>query len=501
MSHQRPKATNKASLLLLNDENEALFALLGKGCVTLATGIVQLYLSDLSDNHRWNKRCCGVAAFVKDNTKRSYYIRVFDLKKQSMIWEQELYNQFRYKSPRDYFHTFECDKTQAGLNFASEDEANLFKSAVEQKLHERSLRKQEKKQRTVHHNNRPVGASNPPSAGSVGNQTKVTTNVDNKINGSGTLSKKNKKEKKKGKLTKDDIGTPTNFKHVSHVGWDPNKGFDMNNLEPEMQNLFQSVGISSDDPVDKETVDFIYDFVEKHGGMDAVKKEIAGRPAPPPPPSGPRGGAPPPPVRSTNSSAPPPPYRGAQPPLPPSRFAGGRPAPPQCTPSRTAVKPPNAAPPPPPPVSSSRPPPPPGAGIPPPTPPPPPPAVGAAPPAPPPPPPSTPFAPSGAVTDGRSNLLDAIRAGKTLHSVETSSGESIGDERDQLLKQIQSGSKLKKVDHQVQAKTQSVNEQDGLVGALARALANRQRAVRGSDDDDSDDDEDSDDNDDDEWDD
>ena len=53
-----------------------------------------------------------------------------------------------------------------------------------------------------------------------------------------------------------------------------------------MQNLFQSVGISSDDPVDKETVDFIYDFVEKHGGMDAVKKEIAGRPAPPPPPSG-----------------------------------------------------------------------------------------------------------------------------------------------------------------------------------------------------------------------
>ena len=160
---------------------------------------------------------------------------------------------------------------------------------------------------------------------------------------------------------------------------------------------------------------------------------------------GPRGGAPPPPVRSTNSSAPPPPYRGAQPPLPPSRFAGGRPAPPQCTPSRTAVKPPNAAPPPPPPVSSSRPPPPPGAGIPPPPPPPPPPAVGAAPPAPPPPPPSTPFAPSGAVTDGRSNLLDAIRAGKTLHSVETSSGESIGDERDQLLKQIQSGSKLKKV--------------------------------------------------------
>lgn len=25
------------------------------------------------------------------------------------VWEQEIYNQFRYKSPRDYFHTFEAE--------------------------------------------------------------------------------------------------------------------------------------------------------------------------------------------------------------------------------------------------------------------------------------------------------------------------------------------------------------------------------------------------------
>ena len=37
---------------------------------------------------------------------------------------------------------------------------------------------------------------------------------------------KGKKDKKK-KLTKEDIGTPTNFKHVSHVGWDPNIGLDV----------------------------------------------------------------------------------------------------------------------------------------------------------------------------------------------------------------------------------------------------------------------------------
>ena len=35
------------------------------------------------------------------------------------------------------------------------------------------------------------------------------------------------KKKKKGKLRKEDISLPTNFQHISHVGWDPNRGFDL----------------------------------------------------------------------------------------------------------------------------------------------------------------------------------------------------------------------------------------------------------------------------------
>lgn len=39
---------------------------------------------------------------------------------------------------------------------------------------------------------------------------------------------KGKKDKKgKKKLTKEDISTPTDFRHVSHVGWDPNTGLDV----------------------------------------------------------------------------------------------------------------------------------------------------------------------------------------------------------------------------------------------------------------------------------
>lgn len=59
----------------------------------------------------------------------------------------------------------------------------------------------------------------------------------------------------------------------------------MNNLDPDMRKLFDSLGINETSEVDKETVDFIYDFVEQHGGIEQVKREMESRP-PPPPPSG-----------------------------------------------------------------------------------------------------------------------------------------------------------------------------------------------------------------------
>ena len=49
--------------------------------------------------------------------------------------------------PRPYFHTFEGDDAQIGLNFADEGEAELFRQSVEQKLAERRQRR-EKRQAT-----------------------------------------------------------------------------------------------------------------------------------------------------------------------------------------------------------------------------------------------------------------------------------------------------------------------------------------------------------------
>ncbi|XP_010795445.1 neural Wiskott-Aldrich syndrome protein-like, partial [Notothenia coriiceps] len=67
---------------------------------------------------------------------------------------------------------------------------------------------------------------------------------------------------------------PVFCRHIGHVGWDPNTGFDLNNLDPELKNLFDMCGISEAQLKDRETSKVIYDFIEKKGGVEAVKNEL-----------------------------------------------------------------------------------------------------------------------------------------------------------------------------------------------------------------------------------
>ena len=42
--------------------------------------MVQLLLADPPSYQRWMKKLSGVATFIKDNQKRSYFIRIYDLR-------------------------------------------------------------------------------------------------------------------------------------------------------------------------------------------------------------------------------------------------------------------------------------------------------------------------------------------------------------------------------------------------------------------------------------
>ncbi|XP_044278984.1 neural Wiskott-Aldrich syndrome protein isoform X3 [Varanus komodoensis] len=341
----------------------------------------------------------------------------------------------------------------------------------------------------------------------------ITTNrfYGSQVNNMSYTKEKKKGKTKKKRLTKADIGTPSNFQHIGHVGWDPNTGFDVNNLDPELKNLFDMCGISEAQLKDKETSKVIYDFIEKTGGVEAVKNELRrqGPPrwsAPPPPPPS-RGGPPPPPPPPHSSGPPPPPARGrGVPPLPPARAPTAAPPPPP--PSRPGATvpppPPNRMYPPPPPVHSSSAP----SG---PPPPPPPPSGGSSvpPPPPPPPPPPGPPPPLGlsvevdhqlpAPSGNKAALLDQIREGAQLKKVEQNSRPVSCSGRDALLDQIRQGIQLKSVSDGQETAPPTAAPTSGIVGALMEVMQKRSKAIHSSDEDEDEEDEE-DFEDDDEWD-
>ncbi|XP_043093643.1 WASP like actin nucleation promoting factor b isoform X1 [Puntigrus tetrazona] len=498
-SNRRP-TSNVGSILLTQQENEVLFNHLGRKCTSLSSAVVQVYGADR--NSSWVKKCCGVACLVKDNPQRSYFIRVFDMKDGRQLFNQELYNNFSVNCSRPYFITFPGDTCQIGLNFASEEEARRFRSAANE-LQNRRGRKTEKRRDPP---NGPSGPSGPtlPMATvdiknpEINNQRYQNNTQMNNINLHSNFNRKDKSKgkNKKKKISKAEIGTPSNFRHVGHVGWDPNTGFDLNNLDPELKNLFDMCGISEAQLKDKETSKDIYEFIEQRGGVEAVKNELR-RQAPPPPPS--RGGPPPPPPH--NSGPPPPPPsrgRGAPPPPPPSRVPTSAPPPPP-PPSRPGM----GAPPPPPPSRG------PGAAPPPPPPPqpaslsplaPPPPlpsSVGGAPPPPPPPPPGPPPpAPPplpdgdlGEAPGGKSALLNQIREGAQLKKVDQNNKPPVsGGGRDALLDQIRQGIQLKNVTDATDSTPSTPAPSAGIVGALMEVMQKRSKAIHSSDEDDDDDD-------------
>ncbi|XP_046400040.1 neural Wiskott-Aldrich syndrome protein-like [Ischnura elegans] len=504
---------NKPSNMITKEENELVFRLLGNRCQTLATSVVQLYLSEAPDHRSWRKRECGVLCLVKDNQRRSYFFRLFCPLRRILIWEHEVYNNMDYKSPLPYLHTFEAEECMAAFNFASESEASVMQNALLEKL-------QNRKQKRIDRRSRP------PSQPLAPLQHRDTANIQppgpplpNGLPESPSLSRgkeksKNRREKEnRKKITKADIGLPLDFRHVSHVGWDPNRGFDVDNVEdPQLKHFFAMAGVSDSQLQDRETREFIYDFINRHGGIDAVKEDLHATPSPP---SGP----------SPLSSAPsmPPQLQGPPPPVP-ARFVNAPgmrttapPPPPQQPPPpvRTGPLPP---PPPPPPLrtipraDASQPPPAsrgqaagsPSVAPPPPPPPPPPPLEPPAPP--PPPPPGPPGSDGGApapplppVSDAHSTLMDAIKSGKTLKHVEVDRRPS-ADSRGELLDQIRQGVELRSVSAvpRNDRPVSSVTVADSLAGALARALAERSRAIHSSSDSSSDGGEDGEDGDDDE---
>ncbi|XP_011661587.2 LOW QUALITY PROTEIN: neural Wiskott-Aldrich syndrome protein [Strongylocentrotus purpuratus] len=501
---------NVSSKLLTPQENDIFFGLVGSKSASVATAVAQVYFYE----NGWNKKFCGVISFCKDNEKRSYFIRIFDLHSGRMLWEQELYNQFRYDTPESFFHMFATDHCWAGLNFANEVEANGFKQVINDKIQRRQQRRQEKRRpapSTPSPDPKPQNVVHAPSHATQQGVSQSSASSKRRASSSSKEDKKKDKADKGGrkKLTKADISLPSGFKHVSHVGWDPEKGFNVDEMDPQVKGWFNTIGVSDDQLKDQNTAKFIRNFIDQHGGLDALKEDAerlgeddflqsfggfggnpleglaraAGSSAPPPPPPSRGSHAPPPPPSRT--PGPPLPNRPPAPP-PPGNSRG--PPPPAVPPSRSypsAPAPSRGLPPPPPPqsqqcTSSSTP----NKTH----------DLGSSTPAtstfgtnaasnewistpPPPPPPAAPMGGGGG--GGRGGLLDQIHQGTALKKVDHADNPAPASTgRGALLDQIRGGKALKKVTQAEKEESPASTPNSGLGAALFQALQHRAVAIQ-----------------------
>lgn len=250
--------------------------------------------------------CAGALVLVRDS---SYvYLRLIAPPSWTILWEHELYEGFAFTQDTDTFYSFESDERWIGANFADADEAVEFVAIVfENSPHATGSGKKRSSPAKM-----APDVSSIKSAGSEKSRSslsKAFSFLKLKISRPASnepASNVKPKDRQGDELTVEDVGEPTNFCHLSHIGFDASRGaFDVRNIPPEWRRMFEKAGVTEKHLKNPETAKFIAGFVDgKRRQAPPPVPARAGKKAPPPPP--PSRSKPPLPSRSSAiaSSAP-----------------------------------------------------------------------------------------------------------------------------------------------------------------------------------------------------
>nr|XP_053626645.1 actin nucleation-promoting factor WASL-like isoform X2 [Cherax quadricarinatus] len=269
---------HRPSKALSEEENDDVFSLLQPGCEAKATGVVQVFSTVPPHHNTWTKMTAGVITFTRDSTKRSFYIQVYDIVERVKVFEQEIYREFEYSNSVSFFHQFESEERMIGLNFSDDDDALNFSNAVTSLLTSRRLKREERRRQIMAQQQQKLssGLGQPQQQQQEQQQHVQQQQIQQKQHEHKHKERKifkgiaTRREKKK--YRKSMIGGPFDFQHISHAGFDINKTFSTFNVDEELQHLFAAVGLDQSKMADDDTRNFVYDFIEKHGGMEEAKK-------------------------------------------------------------------------------------------------------------------------------------------------------------------------------------------------------------------------------------
>ena len=271
------------------------------------------------------------------------FFKLLRLSDGAVLLDEELYENFdvSYKCERTrhgthHFHIFEFEDYVAAACFARDSDANEFKSKIPVMCPKPKHKPDSKEAKKAEAEAKKQAKEREEREKKEAKEREKQEKRERK--------ERKKREKKDGSGGGGDkelvIGMPTNFQHITHIGWDEQKGFQAENLPPEWKNLFKTAGIRKKDLENKDTAKLIVDTLTDQ----MTDEQLAQMPALPGVTDRPPGARPPPPPQPPPRPAAPPPRPG-MPPTPPAAPARPPAVPPPVPPPRPPAVPPPVPPP------------------------------------------------------------------------------------------------------------------------------------------------------------
>lgn len=73
----------------------------------MCTAVAKLFTTEGPAHNVWHKRQTGALCFVRDSSKRSYFIRLYCLVKCELVWEEEMYDAIYINQSKEWLLDFE----------------------------------------------------------------------------------------------------------------------------------------------------------------------------------------------------------------------------------------------------------------------------------------------------------------------------------------------------------------------------------------------------------
>ena len=235
---------------------------LGDGAFPIAKGVAKLYRGD-PKSQRWTAIDVGLLVWQTDADGFQWF-KLLRLADGAVLLEEELYENFdlSYKCERTRhgthrFHTFEFEDYVAGACFARDADANEFATKIPVMGPKPKHKPDSKEAKKAEAEAKKLQKEREEREKKEAKEREKQEKRERK-----EREKREKAERARGgggggqELV---IGLPTNFQHITHIGWDEQKGFQVENLPPEWKNLFKTAGIKRKDLENKDTAKLIVD--------------------------------------------------------------------------------------------------------------------------------------------------------------------------------------------------------------------------------------------------